>query len=127
MTLEPWMIYLVFVADKIVVVSATALSALLLLGCASAFSILVFHDIFDEGKENIGLTFCKRHLKTWTISLVIAVAIPVFVPNSKVLAAMYVLPPIINSAAVQELPAELVELARAYIKDTIGNLKEKGE
>lgn len=127
MTLEPWMIYLVFVADKIVVVSAKALSALLLLGCASAFSILIFHDTFDEGKENIGLTFCKRHFKTWIISAVIATAIPVFVPNSKVLAAMYILPPIVNSAAVQELPAELVELARAYIKDTIGNLKEKVE
>lgn len=127
MTLEPWMIYLVFVADKIVLVSAKALIALLLLGCASAFSILVFHDIFDEGKENIGLTFCKRHFKTWLISLSIALTVTVVVPNSKVLAAMYVLPPIINSAAVQELPAELVELARAYIKDTIGNLKEKGE
>lgn len=126
MTLEPWMIYLVALTDKLIMFSGTAVVALLTAGALCAFSIPLFYDIWGE-KENAALLFAKKYFKTWLITLIAISTIPVIVPSSKVLAAMYVLPPIINSAAVQELPAELVELARAYIKDTIGNLKEKGE
>lgn len=128
MTLEPWMIYLVALADKVLMTTAMIVVALLAVGAIGAISVPACADlgVYHNG-ENKGLAFCKRHFKTWLISLATALTITVIVPNSKVLAAMYVLPPIINSAAVQELPAELVELARAYIKDTIGNLKEKGE
>lgn len=126
MTLEPWMIYLVGLADKLIRFSGMAAVALLSAGALCAFSIPLFYDTWGK-KENEALLFAKKYFKTWLIAIIAISTIPVIVPSSKVLAAMYVLPPIINSAAVQELPAELVELARAYIKDTIGNLKEKGE
>lgn len=40
-----------------------------------------------------------------------------FIPSGKTLAAMYVIPPIVNSSAVQELPSELVEVAREWLDE----------
>ena len=123
MTLEPWMIYLVALVDKMLDV-VNSLTFLL-----SAITVLAIFSVFVsmDDHENKPYAFCKKHIKKWFVALVIVSVVQTFVPSGKVLAAMYVLPPIVNSAAVQELPAELVELARAYIKDTIGNLKEDGQ
>ena len=126
MTLEPWMIYLVALADKLIRFFGVAVTALLTAGALFALAVPLFDDTWGK-KENVALLFAKKYFKTWLITLIAISTIPVIVPSSKVLAAMYVLPPIVNSAAVQELPAELVELARAHIKDTINSLKEKGE
>ena len=126
MTLEPWMIYLVALADKLIRFFGVAVTALLTAGALCALAVPLFDDAWGK-KENVALLFAKKYFKTWLITLIAISTIPVIVPSSKVLAAMYVLPPIVNSAAVQELPAELVELARAHIKDTINSLKEKGE
>lgn len=126
MTLEPWMIYLVALSDKLIAFAGVAVAALASVAVLTALLIPMFYDICGT-KENALLLFAKKYFKTWLITLIAISTIPVIVPSSKVLAAMYVLPPIVNSAAVQELPAELVELARAHIKDTINSLKEKGE
>lgn len=126
MTLEPWMIYLVALSDKLIAFAGVAVAALASVAVLTALLIPMFYDICGT-EENALLLFAKKYFKTWLITLIALSTIPVIVPSSKVLAAMYVLPPIVNSAAVQELPAELVELARAYIKDTIDNIKEKGE
>lgn len=126
MTLEPWMIYLVALSDKLIAFAGVAVAALASVAVLTALLIPMFYDTCGT-EENALLLFAKKYFKTWLIALIVASMIPVIVPSSKVLAAMYVLPPIVNSAAVQELPAELVELARAYIKDTIDNIKEKGE
>lgn len=37
---------------------------------------------------------------------------------------MYVLPAVVNSELVQELPGELVELARGYVKNLIEEQKK---
>ena len=126
MTLEPWMIYLVALSDKLIAFAGGVVMALAFVAAMTACFVPMCYDVWGE-KENAALLFAKKYFKTWLIALIVASMIPVIVPSSKVLAAMYVLPPIVNSAAVQELPAELVELARAHIKDTINSLKEKGE
>lgn len=59
----------------------------------------------------------------WTVAACVFVTI--FVPSGKVLTAMYVLPPVVNSDAVQKLPAEVVELMRQYIKDVLNTKDEK--
>ena len=123
MTLEPWMIYIVALADKVLGVTSFLTGLLLATAVSAIFSIFVCMDDY----ENKPYAFCEKHTKKWFVALVIVSVVKTFTPSSKVLAAMYVLPPIVNSAAVQELPAELVELARAHIKDTINSLKEKGE
>lgn len=126
MTLEPWMIYLVALADKLIAFAGVAVATLVFAAALTALLVPAFMDFWGT-KENAVLLFAKKYFKTWLIATITISMIPVIVPSSKVLAAMYVLPPIVNSAAVQELPAELVELARAHIKDTINSLKEKGE
>lgn len=126
MTLEPWMIYLVALSDKLIAFAGVAVATLVFAAALTALLVPAFMDFWGT-KENAVLLFAKKYFKTWLIATITISMIPVIVPSSKVLAAMYVLPPIVNSAAVQELPAELVELARAHIKDTINSLKEKGE
>ena len=58
--------------------------------------------------------------KTLVVALLIAVItcliIRVFMPSSKTLAAMYVLPPIVNNESVQALPSEVLDFVRGYIK-----------
>lgn len=45
-----------------------------------------------------------------------ALTIRVFIPNGKTIAAMYVLPPIVNNESVQALPSEVLDFVRGYIK-----------
>ena len=51
-------------------------------------------------------------------------ALPLYVlaPSGKTMIAMYVVPKIVNNEAVQQLPGELLEFVRSYLKE---NQREK--
>ena len=71
-----------------------------------------------------------ERFKPWAkwslITCVLLLILNVFVPSGKTLAAMYVIPPIANSDAVQKLPAEIVDVARDWL-DALRPEKEKKE
>lgn len=70
----------------------------------------------------------ETSLKIAKISLVAllgAILLNVFIPSGKTLAAMYILPPIVNSEAVQKLPSELTDLAIEWLRELKPNKENK--
>ena len=53
------------------------------------------------------------------------VFLQIFIPSGKTLAAMYILPPIVNSEAVQKLPSELTDLAIEWLRELKPNKENK--
>ena len=53
------------------------------------------------------------------------VFLQIFIPSGKTLAAMYILPPIVNSEAVQKLPSELTDLAIEWLRELKPNKEIK--
>lgn len=79
--------------------------------------------LWGLAKSNVGYdekVIWNKKEKTLLVTLLIAVItcliIRVFMPSSKTLAAMYVLPPIVNNESVQALPSEVLDFVRSYIK-----------
>lgn len=105
MTLSAWMIYAADVCTSLCVVASIGLFV-----CAAFLFVA-----FVEKRDSVRVI-------AWAMAACLTVVI--FVPSGKVLAAMYVLPAIVNSSAVQELPGEVVEAARAYIRDLLPKAKE---
>ena len=108
MTLSAWMIYAADVCTSLCVAANIGI----FLSLTVLFLALVTWPALHE----------YVRLIAWTLAACLIVSI--FVPSGKVLAAMYVLPAIVNSAAVQELPREVVEAARAYIRDMLPKAKD---
>ena len=108
MTLSPWMIYAADVCTSLCVVASIGLFF-------SLVSLFIVFVTWPEFRDRV-------RLLAWTLAVCMTVVI--FVPSGKVLAAMYVLPAIVNSAAVQELPREVVEAARTYIRDLLPKARE---
>lgn len=108
MTLSAWMIYIADVCTSMCVAATIGL----VLSCTALFIALVTWPALHE------------HVRLFAWTLAACVTVVIFVPSGKVLAAMYVLPAIVNSSLVQELPGEAVEAARAYIRDLLPKLKE---
>ena len=104
-------------------VSAGFIYAISVLENLRLFSVLVF-------AISLAVTVCSlvslffeeeaRHkpfAKAGAVCLIVSLLLMTFVPSGKTLAAMYVIPPIVNSAAVQELPSELVDVAREWLDE----------
>lgn len=108
MTLSPWMIYAADVCTSLCVVASIGLFF-----CSAALFVALVTWPDMRG---------RMRMIAWTLAACLTVVI--FVPSGKVLAAMYVLPAIVNSSFVQELPREAVEAARAYIRDMLPKAKE---
>ena len=109
--LTPAMVYWLGVVDSIKV-WVLILSELSMISGAMALVFYSFQYI-----EN-GANYPKiRKLAIILISIALmTLTIRVFIPNGKTIAAMYVLPPIVNNESVQALPSEVLDFVRGYIK-----------
>ena len=108
MTLSPWMIYAADVCTSLCIVASIGFFF-------SVWSLFIAFVTWPELRDRVRVIL-------WAMAACLTIVI--FVPSGKVLAAMYVLPAIVNSPIVQELPAEAVEAARAYIRDMLPKAKE---
>ena len=108
MEVTPLTIYLFTLVDKI-----RLLSLFVWIGGAIV-GIPVFIASFDLGISNdVRIKWTKRVLTV----IFTCVILSVLVPSTKTLAAMYVIPPIVNNQSVQELPAEILSFVKEYLKD----------
>lgn len=122
MTITPWTIYLITVLGNIKY-AATCLTTVVF--CAIAFAVfLCFLCSTDPDSLVENLKKAKRLFKNAIAAVAVCGALTIFVPSSTTLAAMYVLPAVVNSEFVQELPKELVELARTYVRNLIEEQKK---
>ena len=105
--ISPWLIYFIGIADKVGGFFMT-------LTIASAISIWVSG---MSGNYNLA--------KKFSFYAVIFAFLASVTPSSKTVAAMIVIPPIVNNKQVQELPNNVLEFINDYLKDAKKSLKEK--
>ncbi len=119
MTLTAWDIYLVTRMDllRMFFVAVTALSAL-----CTAFFAFCWIDVRysslnskEEAEENGA--FAAKRIMMFLCPLLVGVFGVILTPSTKTLAAMIVLPAIVNSEAVQQIPAELTTLTREWLQE----------
>lgn len=110
--ISPWLIYFIGIADRISGVF-TCISIALCICC-----VILFIGVVEEQMDiNI--------LKKSFIAAVLCGLIAIFTPSSKTVAAMVVIPPVLNNEQVQELPNNVLEFINEYLKDAKKSLKEK--
>lgn len=105
MTISAWDIYWITRLDN--------LQLVLILGLAVSLCISALTLIESDSVEDFVKPACKYFLP---VAAACAMGL-VFVPSTKSAAAMYVVPAIVNSEAVQKIPAELTALAKDWLKD----------
>lgn len=121
MTLTPSMIYLVHLVGELRWLAYFSIFASLAVAAGAAFNASTIMDRYDCD-EHINVLRVKKLFRAAKIAAFVAVfagVVSVVIPSRTTLAAMYVLPPIVNSELVQDLPKELVDLARAYVKELV--------
>ena len=123
MTITPLDIYLVSLADNI-------LSALKVVMFACLFALLFGANAWGNGNEDersAAKKFIRRVVATAIASLFLYTAIP----NSKTIAAMFVIPAIVNNEHIQNSAGNalgaLEELTKQWLKDTIKDNASKQE
>lgn len=108
MTLTAWDIYWVTRLDEISIALGLAIPALLIVLALSTFVCFVT-DFEIKGAKKLACW-----LVPWIIGLTL---VNTLIPNTKQAAAIIVLPEIVNSEAVQQLPGELTTLAREWLQE----------
>lgn len=118
MEITPGFIYLVTVLEnvKIALGLIAILSVFCLLSCG--FLSIESHDARTRAKY-------YGYVKYSLIALLAVGLLQVFLPSGRALAAMYILPPIVNSEAVQKLPSELTDLAIEWLRELKPNKENK--
>ena len=118
MTLSAWDIYLVTRMDllKYFFIAVLVLSAVCVV-----FFVCCWIDASESwhGKEE------SERKRAWAVKRIMMFLCPFLVgvfgviltPSTKTLAAMIVLPAIVNSEAVQQIPGELTTLAREWLQE----------
>lgn len=108
MTITAWDIYWITRLDSLQFICATAAAAT---GVAACWGLLeCFHAFGDEERG-------KWLIKRFAPAFFVAALVAALIPSTKSAAAMYVVPAIVNSEAVQTIPAELTALAKDWLKD----------
>lgn len=121
MTLTPSMIYLVHLVGELRWLANFSIFASLAVAAGAVFNASAIRDRHDcdEPRNVLRVKKLFRAAKIAAFVAVFVGVVSVVIPSRTTLAAMYVLPPIVNSELVQDLPKELVDLARAYVKELV--------
>ena len=117
MTLTAFDIYLVSVCGNI-----NTIAILIIFLSISVLLILLVLYILGDKDEQVAAI---QQGKFTSIILAITLAIATLIPSSKTLAAMYVLPAVVNSDFIQKLPSDISALAQAYVKDLLNGFEDK--
>lgn len=108
-----WIIYLISICDDVNVVAGTlmVLSLVTFIGCSLIWIRAV--DDFSEDQKK----FLKKIHFLAARALAISVIIGVFIPDTKQMAAIYVIPKVAENEKVQEIGDGLMGLADEWIKE----------
>ena len=108
MTISPFMVYLIFLADK--VVCFAVIGAFLSFG-VGGISLLTAIGAMDEHKRAV-----SGVVKRLIVAFVAFALTAILVPDTKTMVAMTVIPPVVNNEQVQQLPAEVLTWIRDQLK-----------
>lgn len=112
MEITPLTIYLFSLFDKIHSLSAPLLGVMSILMVVTLFMypVLSVEGIYE------GFPL-KKIVKTISIVFCTGLLINIVVPNGKTMVAMYVVPKVVNNESVQQLPGEILDFIRSYLKE----------
>jgi len=112
MAISVMQIYLISQADSLITICGISLIIVGLVGL-----IMIFMGVSDGNDK---LIKAGRKLLYW---LSIPLAICIFTPSSKTLAAMYIIPKIADSTFMQQVPDKLNSLANEWLNKQIKDIK----
>ena len=118
MTLSPFMVYLAMQADKLCFVFIGVTFAF---AATAVISVAVSEPYrFDS---DFAIAHRKRALKCFLAAIACGLCFA-FTPSTKTVAAMVILPPIVNNEQVQALPADILGFVRGLIREYTPKEKE---
>ena len=126
MEISPWLIYWLMQLDSIckfvdVVAFLGSLLLIILIVIRTASKSASRYDTsahaFYEATTNIQKFSC--------VIIPIFVLLNVFIPNTKTVAAMILIPPIVNNEQVQQIPDDILTFVRSVIKEYTFDNKDK--
>ena len=112
MEITPLHIYLFSVLDNLHCCSLVFLTILALI---TIFLGVVTYAVSYDGCKNAAVM--SKWFKGVLIAMGCVLPFYVLAPSGKTMVAMYVIPKIVNNEAVQQLPGELLEFVRSYLKE----------
>jgi hypothetical protein len=112
MIISPFMIYLISMADNILMILTVILT--LIIAVAIVATLKYFIDLDCRESDDV-LKTDKKYMKISFIICMIATFAIIFIPSKKTIIAMYTIPPIVNNKEVQQLPANLLKFANDYL------------
>ena len=130
MTISPLEIYLISLADKVRAFSETAIFlSFLFIGILSVFWVIGKNESCKTEDDEKSLKKLGIYLKRITICFICCVLINVFTPSSKTIAAMYLIPAIVNNEHIQNSTSNalkmLEELTKEWLEDFIKKESKK--
>lgn len=110
MEFTSWQMYWLLMLDNI----NSLCSVIFSLGCVViVVSLLCFYVLFEETPWNKILKFYKIIIPIYLIAIIIGT----FIPSTKQMAAIIVVPKIINNEKIQQLPEQLLNLGIEWLED----------
>jgi hypothetical protein len=126
MEMSPWLIYWLMQLDAVcafvhvvAVIGSILLIALIVIRimCKSVPE----HDTVAKEFYNATTKLCRFG----SVIISLFVLLNVFIPNTKTVAAMVIIPPIVNNEQVQQIPDDILTFVRSVIKEYTFDDKEK--
>lgn len=126
MEISPWLVYWLMQLDSICdfVEFIAIIGSILLIGLIVIRTACKAAPEYDDGAKafyNATTNLCKFSC----VIIPIFVLLNVFIPNTKTVAAMILIPPIVNNEQVQQIPDDILTFVRSVIKEYTFDNKEK--
>ena len=126
MTISPLEIYFISLVDKIDSISEVAI----FLGCLATGAFLFFWlvgkaEIYKSEEDEKTLRRLWRCLKFASMGLICGALINIFVPNSKTIAAMYLIPAIVNNEHIQNSTSNALKMLEGLTKEWLEDFIKK--
>ena len=115
MEITPLTIYLFYLVDTLKSISYPLLGLCGLLTVLSAFGWLLTHS--DAWVSPRTVSMIVKTFKIASITGLCALVANIIIPSGKVMVAMYVVPKVVNNESVQQLPGEILDFIRSYLRE----------
>ena len=119
--MSPWVIYWIGIADNVVGMARCMVALSILFLVVGGFLAIINSNDWEDfiGK----LRFARVYLVGLLLLLGCSVGVSTFCPSGKTLAAMYVLPAIVNNEELRQDSKEVYRLAVDFLKGQLEQVK----
>lgn len=126
MEISPWLIYWLMQLDSI----CNFVNFISVIGTIIIMTLFIFRTVwktrihYDDDYE-VAYNATTLFSKLLCIIVPLFILINVFIPNTKTVASMIIIPPIVNNEQVQQLPNDVLVFIHSIVEEYSLNKKEK--